>query len=153
MSNFANPYEPPKSDVVALPDSAMDLIDASSGRRFANLLLDYVGFLVVAVVVALGLELVASTTGVRVPTKLTQLIGMLEWISYYVVFEALLGRTPGKLITGTRVVNLAGGRPRFTQILGRSFARAVPFEAFSFFGSRAGWHDRWSRTRVVLVRR
>jgi uncharacterized RDD family membrane protein YckC len=78
---------------------------------------------------------------------------MLEWISYYVVFEALLGRTPGKLITGTRVVNLAGGRPRFTQILGRSFARAVPFEAFSFFGSRAGWHDRWSRTRVVLVRR
>lgn len=31
-------------------------------------------------------------------------------------------------------------------------ARMVPFEAFSFLGER-GWHDSWSGTQVVEVRK
>jgi hypothetical protein len=31
-------------------------------------------------------------------------------------------------------------------------AIAVPFEPFSFFVPTPGWHDRWSKTRVVLTR-
>jgi hypothetical protein len=41
---------------------------------------------------------------------------------------------------------------RFSQILGRTFSRFVPFEPFSFLGSGHGWHDRWSDTRVVRTR-
>ena len=71
---------------------------------------------------------------------------------YYVLFEALTGRTPAKYITGTRVVNMMGGKPSFGQILGRSAARFIPLEPFSFFGSsRRGWHDSLSHTRVVRV--
>ncbi|HEX2675275.1 MAG TPA: RDD family protein, partial [Polyangiales bacterium] len=74
-------------------------------------------------------------------------------LAYYIFFEAVFGRTPGKMLTGTRVVTVDGGTPSFTQILGRNLARYVPFEPFSFFGDDAvGWHDSWSGTRVVKVR-
>jgi hypothetical protein len=34
--------------------------------------------------------------------------------------------------------------------LGRSAARSIPFEPFSFLGGQpTGWHDRLSETRVV----
>ena len=48
---------------------------------------------------------------------------------------------------------LLAGRPTYGQILGRTFSRFVPFEAFSFLPSPVGWHDRWSGTRVVRVNR
>ena len=69
---------------------------------------------------------------------------------YYVPQEAFWGRTIGKLITGTRVVSEDGGPASFGQVVGRTFARMIPFEPFSFFGSTAsGWHDSLSHTRVV----
>jgi uncharacterized RDD family membrane protein YckC len=152
MSQFTNPYEPPKSDIAAAPpDSNEYLVDASSGLRLGNLLLDYVGFFLFAFAITFVLQAFAALTGNTVPPALGQLIGLVEWVAYYVLFEGTLGRTPGKFITGTRVVNNAGGKPSLGQILGRSFARLVPFEAFSFLGSRGGWHDRWSHTRVVRI--
>src|SRR5262249_16405264 len=71
----------------------------------------------------------------------------LSFPAYYLAFEGGFGRTPAKYLTRTRVITVAGGRPTFGQILGRTFARLVPFEPFSFFGrSPDGWHDRSSRT-------
>jgi uncharacterized RDD family membrane protein YckC len=58
------------------------------------------------------------------------------------------GRSLGKLITGTIVVNENGGLPITQDFLKRNFSRIVPFDALSFLGSR-GWHDSWSDTRVV----
>jgi uncharacterized RDD family membrane protein YckC len=153
MSQFTNPYEPPKSDIAVPPDSTEYLVDASSGLRLGNLLLDYIGFFIFAFAITFFLQALAALTGSKLPGVLGQLIGLFEWVAYYVLFEATLGRTPGKFITGTRVVNRAGGKPSFGQIVGRSFTRLVPFEAFSFLGSRGGWHDRWSHTRVVRVPR
>ena len=78
---------------------------------------------------------------------------LLTYLAYYIVCESFFGVTIGKLITGTRVVDNEGGRPRFKQIVGRSLARFVPFEQFSFFSTPAiGWHDTWSGTRVVKTR-
>jgi uncharacterized RDD family membrane protein YckC len=74
-------------------------------------------------------------------------------VLYYTFMESTLGRSLGKLITGTKVINLEGKRPKPLTILGRSFARLVPFEPFSFFGNERGWHDRWSDTRVVDMRK
>ena len=68
-------------------------------------------------------------------------------------FEAVFQRSPGKFLTGTKVVNESGGKPTFGQILGRSLCRFIPFEAFSFlFGDSSrvvGWHDKFSGTLVV----
>jgi len=63
-------------------------------------------------------------------------------LAYYIGLESLTSRTLGKLVTGTKVVNEDGGAPSLGQIVGRSFARFIPFEAFSFlFTEGRGWHD------------
>ena len=52
------------------------------------------------------------------------------------------------------VPTIEGRTPRFPQILGRSLARLIPFEAFSFFGALGvGWHDSFSNTRVIRTRK
>jgi uncharacterized RDD family membrane protein YckC len=80
---------------------------------------------------------------------------ILLWIATYAFFEGLFGWTIGKLITGTRVVRLdADVKPPFLNILGRSFARLIPFEPLSFFGTKpGGWHDHLSKTRTVHIRK
>jgi uncharacterized RDD family membrane protein YckC len=69
-------------------------------------------------------------------------------ILYYLFFETVLGATPAKFLTETRVIDYDGTKPSFKNILVRTLSRLVPFEAFSFFADD-GWHDKWSRTLVV----
>ena len=70
---------------------------------------------------------------------------------YYIFFESIWQRTPGKWATGTKVVKLDGTKPGFWRIVGRTFARWIPFDWVSFlFGEHPfGWHDRISGTMVV----
>ncbi|MEK7253493.1 MAG: RDD family protein [Bacteroidota bacterium] len=70
---------------------------------------------------------------------------------YYLVTETIFnGKTIGKFITKTVVVNMDGSPVAFPTVLGRSFARLIPFEAFSFLGaSGRGWHDTLTKTMVV----
>jgi len=68
---------------------------------------------------------------------------------YYLFFEGFFQATPVKFLTGTRVVHSETlEKPRFSQIAGRSLARHIPFDAFSFLGT-TGWHDSASNTSVV----
>ena len=67
---------------------------------------------------------------------------------YYLLYETVLGITPAKLITQTRVVGYNDKKPSFKTIFIRTICRLVPFEAFSFF-AEDGWHDKWSQTVVV----
>ena len=81
------------------------------------------------------------------------MLGIPIALAYYLVSEATTARTLGKLVTGTKVVNEHGGKPTFGQYLGRTFARFIPFEAFSFFGTPTrGWHDSLPRTYVIKAR-
>ena len=82
------------------------------------------------------------------------ILGIAILALYFIVMEGIFGVTIGKLLTGTRVVNAKGGKPSFGQIVGRSFARMIPFEPFSFlFGDNTtGWHDSLSGTRVIRNR-
>jgi len=71
---------------------------------------------------------------------------------YCLIAESLTNRTIGKIFTKTIVVTEYGEKPSFRAILIRSLCRCVPFEEFSFLGSdQSGWHDKWSKTRVVKV--
>lgn len=67
---------------------------------------------------------------------------------FYFFWEFFFQKTPGKWVTKCRVVNEYGEKPSLGQILGRSYARCIPFEAFSCFSER-GWHDTMSKTYLV----
>ena len=68
----------------------------------------------------------------------------------YLVLEGLFGRSFGKLITGTIVVNKNGLKPGFYTIFIRTLCRLIPFDMVSFL-SKSGriWHDSISKTYVV----
>jgi uncharacterized RDD family membrane protein YckC len=68
---------------------------------------------------------------------------------YYPFFETVFGATPGKFLTGTKVVDFSTNeQPEFISIVGRTLSRFIPFDALSFGGAR-GWHDKLSNTSVV----
>jgi len=143
-----NPYAAPRTEVQDVETPSNQQL-ATKGQRFANLLVDsfayYLLLLIVAVIATLADPEIGETLA-----DYSFLFSMASMLTYYVFFEALFGCTPAKLLTGTRVVTETGARPSVLQILGRSFARMVPFEPFSCLGNPPiGWHDQWSRTRVI----
>ncbi|MBM3493542.1 MAG: RDD family protein [Armatimonadetes bacterium] len=81
-------------------------------------------------------------------------LDVLVFLGYYISCEGATGCTVGKLVTRTRVRTTAGGRAGLGTIVGRTVARLIPFEAFTYLGDGCGWHDELSGTRVLrIVRR
>ena len=78
---------------------------------------------------------------------------LISYFGYYLICESIWQQTLGKVITKTKVVDRNGNKPDFLRILGRSFARYIPFEPFSYLfnGYPVGWHDSLSKTLVVPV--
>lgn len=73
------------------------------------------------------------------------------YLIYFILFEVSFQATIGKLFTQTVVVDINGRKPTFGQIVGRNFARLIPFEPFSCLSNPSnGWHDDLSRTQIVL---
>lgn len=135
---------------------------ATQGQRFVHLMSDQIIIQICSFVAGLvfGGMYIASNGGTALsPAEATALdlvgfaLGLVVVIGYFIGMDALFKRTVGKMITGTRVVMVNGGVPSFGQIIGRSFARIIPFEAFSFLGKiPCGWHDTLSGTRVIKSR-
>jgi uncharacterized RDD family membrane protein YckC len=144
-----NPYAAPKTNV-ADDEEPVPTEPASRGQRFLNLLIDLVGYFAFAIVVTVVVGLAYPPFLESSSALGDYAFGFIVITSYYALSEGLFGRTLGKLVTRTWVVSESGGKPTFWQILGRSAARSIPFEPFSFFGAEpTGWHDRLSETRVV----
>jgi uncharacterized RDD family membrane protein YckC len=71
---------------------------------------------------------------------------------YYFTTELTEGRTFGKLLTGTKVVQTNGDRCTLVQIFLRTLSRFIPFNVLSFlFYTNTGWHDILSKTKVVII--
>ena len=142
-------YKASKVDVV--------LKSASAGKRFANFIIDLIvfmilafGFGIVSAIVVLIIYPEAADTIETEFEKYNLLFALVLRVAYYTVMEASSGRTIGKLLTGTRVVDKDGKTPGFNAVFLRSLARMVPFEAFSFLGTvPRGWHDTWTDTWVI----
>ena len=152
-----NPYAAPS--ITAAPPvtvSSGNFNTAGHGQRFLNLLIDTT-FLIV--LLAVGFVLYAMVTG-DVPEEddtksetVIQLVFIGFSVCYYAVLESLTGRTLGKVITGTKVVDADGNKPSFGKTLARSLCRNIPFEPFSVLSSDArGWHDSIPKTWVVRTR-
>jgi uncharacterized RDD family membrane protein YckC len=159
-----NPYEVPSTTqptVVPGMEGTMRL--ASQGQRFLTSIIDNVVLYGInfGVGLVLGIVLLAAAGGeITKETELTinliaMVVGIFVAILYYFAMEVATGTTVGKLVMGTKVVSADGGKPTTGQILGRSFCRLIPFEAFSFLGNKGfpiGWHDSIPGTRVIKTR-
>lgn len=115
---------------------------ATTGQRFANFVVDSIlrtilSYAIAAVVVAAG----AGEYAIFFTLPLI--------FFYYFIPELLFGWTPGKLVTGTRVISRDGSKLTAWRVAGRTLCRVVPFEPFSFISGPPGWHDSWSNTLVV----
>ncbi|MFZ5636326.1 MAG: RDD family protein [Pseudomonadota bacterium] len=161
-----NPYDAPSARIEAsAPQERLEIDAAGRWRRFFNWAIDYACFTLVAILVTIpyAVWLVlqgdeAALARLEQPNLLRDYgIGMLAMLLYYIPMEGLFGFTVGKLVTGTRVVNEQGGRPSLGQVVGRTFARFIPFEPFSILlpsdSACRGWHDSLARTWVVRKRR
>lgn len=149
-------YKTPQAPIEYLEDDEdnSDFVIAGKWKRFFNYLIDYVVMIVISIFLLTVAGLLLDEKTIEPIYTIPDFIfGTIMLILYYLPFELLTARTPGKLITGTKVVNEQGLKPSAGQMIGRTFARIVPFEPFSFLGHFGrGWHDTWTNTYVIDCR-
>ena len=151
MNESHNPYLPPKAKVVS-EDLARPIHIAGKGRRFGTFVIDYLGAIAFAFCLVFVFVLVFRDATLRFIETVPEIVqGVILFLIYYMFFEGIWARTPGKWVFGTVVVAEDGTKPPLRTILIRTLCRMIPFEVFSFLGSR-GWHDGISNTHVVLTR-
>jgi uncharacterized RDD family membrane protein YckC len=129
---------------------------ASSGQRFLNYILDFIFVTIIFVMICLFIGVLIGLFGLDGLREAMDGMGDSGWnlvlitiyLSYFFITEGIFGRSIGKLITGTVLVDENGEKPDFGTVVKRSFSRLIPFDNFSFLGSR-GWHDSISDTYVV----
>jgi uncharacterized RDD family membrane protein YckC len=121
---------------------------AGNGKRFLNFIIDMVVYYLLSFVAGYILAITGNAS-IAVSPIPAYLIAFTILVGYYLVMESTTGATLGKMITKTKVVTQNGEKPTTGQFVGRSFARLIPFEAFSFLGGNPGWHDTMTSTFVV----
>lgn len=120
----------------------------TQGVRFGYYVIDVVFIYILVFIIGFVSAAAGADIAIWSDPILSRVFGLLIFVGYYLILESATGSTLGKLILGYTVINQYAEKPSFLTSLGRNFARAVPFEAFSCFGER-GWHDSWSNTYVV----
>jgi uncharacterized RDD family membrane protein YckC len=149
-----NPYAAPSATAPHPELPAQPFVTASQGKRFANLLVDYVATTAVsfAAGIVMGLAMGASASESDL-TVAGYVVGLGSTFAYYFLMEGAMGRTLGKLVTGTKVVDAHGNRPTWGAAALRTLCRFIPFEPFSFLSKAArGWHDSLTKTWVISSR-
>ena len=122
------------------------VLPASLAQRFVHNIVDSIAMYVFGAIIAvIAIAFFGKTFGM--------IIGLISIFAYHFIFEALFQKTLGKLLTGSKVVSITGEKPSLLALFGRTLARYIPFEpwSFLFYGSypTLGWHDRLSETLVV----
>jgi uncharacterized RDD family membrane protein YckC len=130
----------------------------SVGRRLVALLVDGI---VLAIVAAPLVETTRRPGYLRIElVGARSVVPFLVWLAYFVVMEATLGATLGKLALGVRVVKPDGTKLDWSSAFVRTIARLVdgfPYVIPYLVGAIAVWSDptrrrlgdRWARTVVV----
>src|SRR5258706_5620246 len=85
---------------------------AGRGKRFANSIIDTICFYVLVFILAFMFGIFKSSTGEALDGIMGfMLIG--SYFLYFILLEGWLGKTVGKMITGTKVVDPYGKQIRF----------------------------------------
>ncbi|HEY4150012.1 MAG TPA: RDD family protein [Chitinophagaceae bacterium] len=124
------------------------LTPADKTVRFANNIIDIVVFVVLFMLHVLVIESVFKTAP-DPDSPLLDVYYLMLLFGYYFIFEYFFGKTPGKFLTKTKVVDVNGEWPGGKKLLIRTLCRFIPFDNFSFLFGTFGWHDRFSGTMVV----
>ncbi|MXN93067.1 RDD family protein [Flavobacterium sp. Sd200] len=133
---------------------------ADRGKRFVNFLMDSIICYVLTFLVGILGNWLYDTYGfnglaignIEVNAIKFNLLHSVLSVVFYGLFETVSLRTPGKYITGTKVVMFNGEKPTQTAIFWRTLCRLIPFEAITFLGAApVGWHDGFSKTLVVDI--
>ncbi len=130
------------------------LVRASQGKRFGNYFIDRFALRLVSSLFSSSSASFLLGGSSYNGSKVFGFLGIFFFIHflYYFLFELYFeGRTLGKLVTKTKVVNQDGVKPTAETIALRTICRWVPFDALSFLGGNRpmGWHDSWSKTMVI----
>jgi uncharacterized RDD family membrane protein YckC len=154
MNEELSPYKTPDS-VLGEASNKFDegYIDAGLGVRFLNYIIDLCAAIVLAIPIIMLAYIILGEVAVDSFIDKTPdfLFGVIVLSPYYIITEGLFGRTLGKLITRSCVVNEDGNNIGFKEALLRTLGRFIPFEIFSFFSDGRGWHDKLSKTHVVKL--
>lgn len=135
---------------------------ASKGKRLANLIIDRIVIYILTFLLGILSFILADMFGMggflRFIENMTAveelLFGILVSLVYYTAIESITGRTIGKFITNTRVINEGEKKATPDEVFIRSICRFIPFDAFSFLGSEGrGWHDSLAGTFVVDIKK
>ena len=132
---------------------------AGVGRRFVAVLIDLGVFFVIGLLAG-GAYSTSDSGTHRVGVEAGGWWPFLIFIGYYVVLEALTGKTIGKLVMGLRVVAEDGDAISWGQALGRNLLRLVDALFFYFIAAIFVWSsskrqrlgDRAANTFVILDR-
>jgi len=116
--------------VAATPEGvSLEFVLAGLGSRFLAVFLDLlIQAAAIAVIVLALVKGIGFSTPARlyVTTGAISLVGVLLILGYFVLFESLnAGRTPGKAMTGLRVVRVTGGPVGVRASLLRNVVRLV----------------------------
>lgn len=139
----------------SLPED--NLVRASQGQRLANYIIDLIVFYILIFIVGMCIAIVnpaffSEPSNDNIAADIAErLLSVLIYAVYMSATEAVFqGRTLGKLITGTKAVNLDGSNISVSTAFGRGLSRAVPFCAFSALSTPCDpWQDRWTNTMVI----
>jgi uncharacterized RDD family membrane protein YckC len=139
------------------------LVRANWAKRLANYCIDIIVFSILLSILLVAIAPVFPLAGRWLQLKpgssvlsnqisfSDQLLISFMYGFYMSVLEAVLkGKSIGKLITGTRAVDIKGHRISSQAAFARGLIRIIPFEQLSALSILPfPWHDRWSGTMVV----
>jgi uncharacterized RDD family membrane protein YckC len=123
-----------------------------SGIRIANLLIDSLAYMVLFYILVLLVGFIFQPTDERIISILSYILFFGAFIAYYAIMEIKLQKTIGKFVTKTKVVKMNGEKPNDKDILIRTFCRLIPFDRISYLFMNNGFHDYFSKTKVVKDR-
>jgi uncharacterized RDD family membrane protein YckC len=133
-----------------------NIVRASVGKRLVNYIVDLMVYFILSLFITEILTLLNPNLLIAISNPQDFDIGQfllntMIYIGYMFLTEAFFnGKSLGKLVTGTRAVNLDGSRITPTKAMWRALGRSVPFSAFSALGNPCNpWWDRWTETLVM----
>jgi len=126
------------------------MTQVDKGIRAGNFIID---ILVLAVIIVLAAYLISLVYPQIVDSNSPafDVLASTMFFLYYFLLEFFTGKTIGKMLTKTVVVDKKGNKPKILNLIARSLIRLIPIEGFSFIFGPTGLHDLISGTRVIKV--
>ncbi len=134
---------------------------APMSRRFIAMIYDGLFIMafsicvVASIVTAMGMMHVPiQSSEPLIPSMVVQGIVSGSAFFFHIGFWVTVGQTPGMKVWRLRVENVDGSLLSVRQASWRFIAACVSFLCLGmgyWLNYRTSWHDRWSRSRVVIV--